>query len=91
VGNSTFTVTSLGALGGLFATPVINLPEVAILGIHAIRPTPVARDGQVVIRDVMHVSLTSDHRVVDGQEAAAFTTEVVRYLEEPGRLFMELA
>ena len=66
VGNSTFTVTSLGALGGLFATPVINFPEVAILGVHRIRPTPVVRDGQVVVRDVMYVSLTSDHRVVDG-------------------------
>ena len=63
LGRSTFTVTSLGALGGLFATPVLNHPEVAILGIHRIRPTPVARDGQVVIRDVMHVSVTCDHRV----------------------------
>ncbi len=88
VGNSTFTVTSLGALGGLFATPVINFPEVAILGIHRIRPTPVARDGQVVVRDVMHVSLTSDHRVVDGSEAAAFTYEVIRHLEDPSLLFL---
>jgi pyruvate dehydrogenase E2 component (dihydrolipoamide acetyltransferase) len=91
VGNSTFTVTSLGALGGMFATPVINFPEVAILGILRIRPTPVARDGQVVIRDVMYVSLTSDHRVVDGQEAAAFTYEVIRHLEEPSLLFLQLA
>ncbi|HET8733776.1 MAG TPA: dihydrolipoamide acetyltransferase family protein, partial [Anaeromyxobacteraceae bacterium] len=75
VGGSTFTVTSLGALGGMFATPVLNWPEVGILGIHRIRPTPVVRDGQVVVRDVMHVSLTSDHRVVDGSEAAAFTYE----------------
>ncbi len=90
-GGSTFTVTSLGALGGLFATPVINYPEVAILGIHAIRPTPVAKDGQVVIRDVMHVSLTSDHRVVDGHVAAAFTAEVIRLLEEPSLLFMRMA
>ena len=86
VGNSTFTVTSLGALGGMFATPVINFPEVAILGVHRIRPTPVARDGQVVIRDVMYVSLTSDHRVVDGTEAAAFTYEVIRHLEDPALL-----
>jgi pyruvate dehydrogenase E2 component (dihydrolipoamide acetyltransferase) len=91
VGNSTFTVTSLGALGGIFATPVINFPEVAILGIHRIRPTPVARDGQVVIRDVMYVSLTSDHRVVDGQEAAAFTYEVIRHLEDPSLLFLQMA
>ncbi|HET8734739.1 MAG TPA: 2-oxo acid dehydrogenase subunit E2, partial [Anaeromyxobacteraceae bacterium] len=88
VGASTFTVTSLGALGGLFATPVLNHPEVGILGIHRIRPTPVARDGQVVVRDVMHVSLTSDHRVVDGSEAAAFTYEVIRHLEDPSLLFL---
>jgi pyruvate dehydrogenase E2 component (dihydrolipoamide acetyltransferase) len=89
-GGSTFTLTSLGALGGLFATPVINYPEVAILGIHRIRPTPVARDGQVAVRDVMHVSLSSDHRVVDGHVAAAFTAEIVRLLEEPSLLFMRM-
>jgi pyruvate dehydrogenase E2 component (dihydrolipoamide acetyltransferase) len=89
-GHSTFTVTSLGALGGLFATPVLNHPEVGILGIHRIRPTPVVRDGQIVIRDVMHVSVTSDHRVVDGHEAAAFCYDVIKYLEEPGLLFMRL-
>lgn len=88
VGGSTFTVTSLGALGGMFATPVINFPEVAILGVHRIRPTPVARDGQVAIRDVMYLSLTSDHRVVDGTEAAAFTYEVIRHLEDPALLFL---
>jgi pyruvate dehydrogenase E2 component (dihydrolipoamide acetyltransferase) len=91
VGHSTFTITSLGALGGLFATPVINHPEVAILGLHRIRPTPVVRDGQIVVRDVMHVSLTSDHRVVDGHEAAAFTYEVIRALEDPALLFMRMA
>jgi pyruvate dehydrogenase E2 component (dihydrolipoamide acetyltransferase) len=90
LGRSTFTITSLGALGGLFATPVLNHPEVAILGIHRIRPTPVARDGEVVVRDVMYVSVTSDHRVVDGHEAAAFAYEVIRYLEDPNLLFMQL-
>ncbi len=89
-GHSTFTVTSLGALGGLFATPVLNHPEVGILGVHRIRPTPVVRDGQVVVRDVMHLSVTSDHRVVDGHEAAAFCYEVIRYLEDPNLLFMRL-
>jgi pyruvate dehydrogenase E2 component (dihydrolipoamide acetyltransferase) len=90
LGRSTFTISSLGALGGLFATPVLNHPEVAILGVHRIRPTPVARDGQVVIRDVMHLSVTSDHRVVDGHEAAAFAYEVIRTLEDPNLLFMQL-
>ncbi|HYG70602.1 MAG TPA: dihydrolipoamide acetyltransferase family protein [Anaeromyxobacteraceae bacterium] len=91
MGNSTFTITSLGALGGVFATPVLNHPEVGILGIHRIRPTPVVRDGQIVVRDVMHVSLTSDHRVVDGHEAAKFTYEVIRYLEDPNLLFLQMA
>jgi pyruvate dehydrogenase E2 component (dihydrolipoamide acetyltransferase) len=91
MGRSTFTITSLGALGGLLATPVLNYPEVAILGLHRIRPTPVARDGQVVVRDVMNVSVTSDHRVVDGHEAAAFCYEVIRMLEDPNLLFMHLA
>jgi pyruvate dehydrogenase E2 component (dihydrolipoamide acetyltransferase) len=89
-GGSTFTITSLGALGGLFATPVLNHPEVGILGVHRIRPTPVVRDGQVVVRDVMHLSVTSDHRVVDGHEAAAFCYEVIKYLEDPNLLFMRL-
>jgi pyruvate dehydrogenase E2 component (dihydrolipoamide acetyltransferase) len=91
LGRSTFTISSLGALGGLFATPVLNHPEVAILGIHRIRPTPVVKDGQVVVRDVMHVSVTSDHRVVDGHEAAAFAYELIRMLEDPNLLFMQLA
>jgi len=91
LGRSTFTVTSLGALGGLFATPVLNHPEVAILGIHRIRPTPVVRGGEVVIRDVLHVSVTSDHRVIDGYAAAAFAYEVIRHLENPDLLFMRMA
>jgi pyruvate dehydrogenase E2 component (dihydrolipoamide acetyltransferase) len=90
LGGSTFTITSLGARGGLFATPVINYPEVAILGVHRIRPTPVVRQGQIVAREVMNVSLTSDHRVVDGHVAAAFAYAVIEYLEDPNLLFMEM-
>ena len=90
VGHSTFTITSLGALGGIFATPVLNHPEVGILGLHRIRPTPVVRDGQIVVRDVMNVSITSDHRVVDGHVAAAFAYQVIAYLEDPNLLFMQL-
>ncbi len=90
MGRSTFTITSLGALGGMFATPVLNHPEVGILGIHRIRPTPVVRDGQIVARDVMHVSVTSDHRVVDGHVAAAFAYQVIEYLEDPNLLFMQM-
>jgi pyruvate dehydrogenase E2 component (dihydrolipoamide acetyltransferase) len=90
VGNSTFTVTSLGGLGGLFGTPVLNYPEVGIMGVHRIRPTPVVRNGEIVARDVMYVSMTGDHRVVDGQMIAGFTYQVVKYLEDPGLLFMQM-
>jgi pyruvate dehydrogenase E2 component (dihydrolipoamide acetyltransferase) len=90
VGGSTFTITSLGGLGGLFGTPVLNHPEVGIMGVHRIRPTPVVRDGQIVVRDVMHISVTGDHRVVDGQLAARFTYQVIRYLEDPSLLFMQM-
>ncbi len=90
MGNSTFTITSLGGLGGLFGTPVLNYPEVGIMGVHRIRPTPVVREGQIVVRDVMYVSMTGDHRVVDGQMIAGFTYQVVKYLEDPGLLFMQM-
>ena len=69
---STFTITSLGAQGGLFATPIINFPEVAILGVHQMKQKPVVRDGQIVIGDVMLLSLSFDHRIVDGHVGAAF-------------------
>jgi pyruvate dehydrogenase E2 component (dihydrolipoamide acetyltransferase) len=87
---STFTISSLGARGGLLATPVINYPEVAILGVHRIKAAPVVRDGQIVIREMMNVSLSSDHRVVDGHVAAAFTYRLIEYLEDPTLLFMEM-
>jgi pyruvate dehydrogenase E2 component (dihydrolipoamide acetyltransferase) len=90
VTGSTFTLTSLGKLGGLFATPIINHPEVAILGIHEIRPRPVVREGQIVVRDVMLLSLSIDHRVIDGHVGAAFAQAVKGYLEDPHLLFLEL-
>jgi pyruvate dehydrogenase E2 component (dihydrolipoamide acetyltransferase) len=79
---STFTVTSAGKLGGLFVTPLINHPEVGILGVHRIRPTPAVRDGEVVVRELGHLSLTFDHRVVDGARAAEFTLAVIARLEQ---------
>ena len=78
---STFTVTSAGRLGGLLSTPLVNHPEVAILSIGRIGPRPVVRDGEVVVRDMGNVSLSFDHRVVDGARAAAFTLAVIRRLE----------
>ena len=78
---STFTVTSAGKLGGLFQTPIVNYPEVGILSIGRIAERPVARDGEVAVRQVGYVSLTFDHRVVDGARAAQFGLAVIRRLE----------
>jgi pyruvate dehydrogenase E2 component (dihydrolipoamide acetyltransferase) len=78
---STFTVTSAGKLAGLFVTPLVNHPEVAILGVHRIGPRAVVRDGEVVVRSMGNVSVTFDHRVVDGARAAAFTLRVIEQLE----------
>ena len=88
---STFTITSLGTQGGLFATPIINFPEVAILGVHQMKQKPVVRDGQIVIGDVMLLSLSFDHRIVDGHVGAAFAYEIIGYLESPERLLLEMA
>ncbi|HRG96666.1 MAG TPA: dihydrolipoamide acetyltransferase family protein [Polyangiaceae bacterium] len=87
---STFTITSLGAQGGLFATPIINFPEVGILGIHQMKEKPVVRDGQIVIGQVMLLSLSFDHRIVDGHVGAAFAYDIIGYLENPDRLFLEM-
>jgi pyruvate dehydrogenase E2 component (dihydrolipoamide acetyltransferase) len=91
LGGSTFTITSLGSQGGLFATPILNFPEVAILGIHQMKQKPVVRDGQIVIGDVMLMSLSFDHRIIDGHIGAAFAYEIIGFLENPDRLFLELA
>ncbi len=78
---STFTVTSAGKLAGLFVTPLVNYPEVGILGIHRIGPRPVVRDGEIVVRALGNVSVTFDHRVVDGARAAQFALAVIARLE----------
>jgi len=79
--DSTFTVTSAGKLGGLFVTPLVNHPEVAILGLHRIADRAVVRDGQVVVRKVGNVSVSFDHRVVDGARAAGFCLDVIERLQ----------
>src|ERR1051326_3136961 len=85
---STITVTSAGAPGGLAATPVINYPEVAIVGVNRIAERPVVRDGQTAIRKMMNLSSSFDHRIVDGWEAAEFIQRVKRDLEQPALLFL---
>ncbi len=86
---STFTITSLGALAGVLATPIINVPEVAIMGVHKITKRPVVKDEGIVARDVMNLSISVDHRAVDGYDAALFMAEVKQSLETPGLLFLE--
>jgi pyruvate/2-oxoglutarate dehydrogenase complex dihydrolipoamide acyltransferase (E2) component len=78
---STFTVTSAGKLAGLFVTPIVNHPEVGILGVHRIAPRPVVSDGEVVVRSMGNISTTFDHRVVDGARAAQFTLSVIEKLQ----------
>ena len=86
---STFTITSLGKQGGLFATPILNFPEVGILGVHQMKQKPVVRDGQIVIGEVMLLSLSFDHRIVDGHVGAAFAYDIIGYLEDPDLLMLE--
>lgn len=86
----TFTVTNIGALGGTGAIPIINYPEVAILGVARGREEPVAREGKVVVRLLLPLSLTFDHRVADGADGARFATAIVRRLEQPDQLLLEL-
>jgi pyruvate dehydrogenase E2 component (dihydrolipoamide acetyltransferase) len=85
----TFTITSLGALGGLMATPIINFPEVAILGVHKVTRRPVVEGDQIVIRDMMNLSISLDHRVVDGAVAAEFMQIVISLLKAPGLLLLD--
>ena len=85
---STFTITSLGRLGGLGATPIINKPEVGILGVHNAKDRAVVRDGAVVIRRMMNLSSSWDHRVVDGHDGASLVQLVKTYLENPATIFM---
>ena len=86
----TITITSLGTQGGVFTSPVINWPETAIVSINRIEKRPVVVNDQIVVRQMMYLSLSFDHRVIDGHVAAAFTTKMVRYLEHPTLLFMGL-
>jgi pyruvate dehydrogenase E2 component (dihydrolipoamide acetyltransferase) len=85
----TFTITNYGALGGIYGTPIINHPEVAILGTGKIKDAPVVRDGKVDIRKILFLALSFDHRVVDGAEAARFLNTVIARLEDPDLILLE--
>src|SRR5690606_27861191 len=87
---STFTISSLGKLGGVLATPIINFPEVAILGVHKIEERPAVRNGQIVARHLMNLSISVDHRLADGWDGAMFLQDVKSLLEDPTTMFMEM-
>jgi 2-oxoglutarate dehydrogenase E2 component (dihydrolipoamide succinyltransferase) len=86
----TFTISNGGVYGSLLSTPIVNPPQSGVLGLHRIEDRPVARGGQVVIRPMMYLALTYDHRIVDGREAVAFLKRIKEAIEEPARLLLEV-
>ena len=86
----TFTISNGGVYGSLLSTPIVNPPQSGILGLHSIQDRPIALNGEVVIRPMMYVALTYDHRIVDGKEAVGFLKTIKEVLEEPARLFLEV-
>jgi 2-oxoglutarate dehydrogenase E2 component (dihydrolipoamide succinyltransferase) len=85
----TFTITNGGVFGSLLSTPILNPPQVGILGLHKIQDRPVGVNGQVVLRPMMYVALSYDHRIVDGREAVQFLVKIKEYIEEPAQLLLE--
>ena len=86
----TFTITNGGIYGSLMSTPILNAPQSGILGMHRIEERPVVRNGQVVVRPMMYLALSYDHRIVDGKEAVTFLVRVKEALEDPARLVLDL-
>lgn len=86
----TFTISNGGIYGSLLSTPIVNPPQSGILGLHSIQERPIALEGQVVIRPMMYIALTYDHRIVDGREAVTFLKTIKEVLEDPARLFLEV-
>ena len=85
----TFTISNGGVYGSMLSTPILNPPQSAVLGMHAIQDRPVVRDGQVVIRPMMYLALSYDHRIIDGREAVNFLKKVKEYIEEPEEMLLE--
>lgn len=83
-----FTISNGGVFGSMMGTPIINLPQTAVLGLHAIKERPVAVNGKVEIRPMMYLALTYDHRILDGREAVTFLVLLKKYLEDPGSMLL---
>jgi 2-oxoglutarate dehydrogenase E2 component (dihydrolipoamide succinyltransferase) len=86
----TFTITNGGIFGSMLSTPILNPPQVGILGMHNIVERPVAREGQVVVRPIMYVALSYDHRLIDGREAVQFLVRIKDCIEDPERMLLEV-
>jgi 2-oxoglutarate dehydrogenase E2 component (dihydrolipoamide succinyltransferase) len=86
----TFTITNGGVFGSMLSTPILNPPQSAILGMHKIQDRPIALNGEVVIRPMMYLALSYDHRIIDGADAVSFLVSVKEALEDPTRLLLEL-
>ncbi len=86
----TFTITNGGVYGSLLSTPILNQPQSGILGMHRIEERPIARNGEVVIRPMMYLAMSYDHRIVDGKGAVTFLVRVKENLEDPQRLLLDL-
>jgi 2-oxoglutarate dehydrogenase E2 component (dihydrolipoamide succinyltransferase) len=86
----TFTISNGGVFGSLLSTPIINPPQSAVLGMHRIEERPVVRGGQVVVRPMMYLALSYDHRLIDGREAVTFLVRMKEALEDPTRLLIDL-
>jgi 2-oxoglutarate dehydrogenase E2 component (dihydrolipoamide succinyltransferase) len=84
----TFTISNGGVFGSLMGTPIINLPQTAVLGLHAIKDRPVAVNGKIEIRPMMYLALTYDHRLLDGREAVQFLIKVKEYIEDPRKMLL---
>jgi 2-oxoglutarate dehydrogenase E2 component (dihydrolipoamide succinyltransferase) len=84
----TFTISNGGVFGSLMGTPIINLPQTAVLGLHAIKDKPVVVNGQIVIRPMMYLALTYDHRLLDGREAVTFLVKIKEFIEDPRRMLL---
>jgi 2-oxoglutarate dehydrogenase E2 component (dihydrolipoamide succinyltransferase) len=86
----TFTITNGGVFGSMMSTPILNPPQSAILGMHAIQQRPMAIDGEILVRPMMYIALTYDHRIIDGREAVQFLVSIKQSLEDPGRMLLQL-
>ena len=87
--NGTFTITNGGVFGSMFSTPILNPPQVGILGMHTIKKKPVVINDDIVIRPIMYLALTYDHRIVDGGEAVQFLVRIKEFIEDPQKLLIE--